>query len=207
MGTQCGSGRALSSIRARCVRLGETSRRLRLFSARLEGYDDQRWRRVNRRGACDLPAFVSRARACATLGVGVDADGRRVVGMDVWAARVLGFRGVEWDQSRGRSSDDEDDVDARFGSRLTKTFTSFSITWMHRRVPPSFAQTSVVVFGRGRCERTGTLEMPRSARQTRREYRRAMVVSTINTGVRQRRRLPTIRSASRVVRGSTSTMR
>lgn len=106
----------------------------------------------------------------ATLGVGVDADGRRVVGMDVWAARVLGFRGVEWDQSRGRSSDDEDDdVDARFGSRLTKTFTSFSITWMHRRVPPSFAQTSVVVFGRGRCERTGTLEMPRSARQTRRE--------------------------------------
>ena len=89
---------------------------------------------------------------------------------DVWAARVLGFRGVEWDQSRGRSSDDEDDdVDTRFGSRLTKTFTSFSITWMHRRVPPSFAQTSVVVFGRGRCERTGTLEMPRSARQTRRE--------------------------------------
>ena len=63
MGTQCGSGRALSSIRARRVRLGETSRRLRLFSARLEGYDDQRWRRVNRRGACDLPAFVSRARA------------------------------------------------------------------------------------------------------------------------------------------------
>ena len=34
----------------------------------------------------------------------------------------------------------------RFWIEVDETFTSFSITWMHRRVPPSFARTSVVVF-------------------------------------------------------------
>lgn len=41
--------------------------------------------------------------------------------------------------------DDDDDVDTLW-IEVDDTFTSFSITRMHRRVPPSFARTSVVVF-------------------------------------------------------------
>lgn len=68
--------------------------------------------------------FVSRARA-RVIRVDDDDDDRRVVGM-MWAARVLGFRGVEWDLL----------VDVlrttmttwiRFGSRLTKR--------LHRQSP------------------------------------------------------------------------
>jgi len=41
--------------------------------------------------------------------------------------------------------DDDDDVDTLW-IEVDETLTSFLIAWMYRRVPPSFARTSVVVF-------------------------------------------------------------
>lgn len=91
--------------------------------------------------------FVSFACVRATLGVRVDDDEPSCRRDDVWDARVLGFRGRRVGSSRGRSWTTMTTTTwIRFWIEVDETFTSFSITWMHRRVPPSFARTSVVVF-------------------------------------------------------------